>query len=166
MKRQIAEYPYDEYYLYIVFHKEEGRNYANLIPRDKNSGLKRKTISYARYLMSVNEKRILNKDEHVDHIDNIKINDDINNLQILTLKENNIKAAKIKGKKMVVLQCPLCKTLFERRRGQTHLVKGGYFTGCSRKCSTIFGAIMHNKPNDPKVLKALEENVIKEYIKV
>lgn len=37
MKRQIAEYPYDEYYLYIVYHKGEGRNYTNLIPRDKNS---------------------------------------------------------------------------------------------------------------------------------
>lgn len=66
--------------------------------------------------MSVNEKRILNKDEHVDHRDNNKMHDNINNLQILTLKENNIKAAKIKGKKMVVLQCPLCKTIFEKKK--------------------------------------------------
>lgn len=165
MKREIAEYPYNDYYIYIVFHKGEGRKYANLIPIDKNSGLKRKTISYARYLMSVNEKRVLNKYEHVDHKDNNKMHDDITNLQILSLRENNIKAAKTKEKKMVVLRCPNCKTIFERSRGQTHLVKGGNFTGCSRKCSCTFGSIMHYRPDDPKVIKALEENVIKEYIK-
>lgn len=52
------------------------------------SGKEQKTISYARYLMSVKLGRELRPDETVDHIDNNKLNDDINNLQILTWKEN------------------------------------------------------------------------------
>lgn len=165
MKRVVAEYPYNSYYLYIVFHKKEGRRYANLIPIDKTSNLKRKTISYARYLMSVKEKRILNKNEHVDHIDNDKTHDDINNLQILSLRENNIKEAKRRGKKTVILKCPHCGVIFEKRKGDTHLQKGGLYTGCCKKCSTTFGALLYHYPNNPKILKALKDNFIKEYVK-
>lgn len=165
MKRIIAQYPYDGYYLYIVFHKKEGRKYANLVPISKASGLKRITISYARYLMSVKEKRILDKQEHVDHKDNNKMNDDISNLQILTLKENNVKEARHRGKKMVTLKCPSCNIVFEREKRQTHLQKGGQYTGCCRKCSTTFGALLQHNPSDIKLQKALKNNVIKEYIK-
>lgn len=165
MKRIIADYPYNEYYLYIVFHKKEGRRYANLIPIDKTSELKRTTISYARYLMSVKEKRILNKDEHIDHKDDNKLNDDINNLQILSLKENNIKKSKQIGRKMVILKCPYCNNVFEKEKRKTHLIKGGIYTGCSRKCSTTFGSLLQHHSNDIKLLNALKNNVIKEYIK-
>ena len=165
MKRVIAEYPYNDYYLYVVFHKNEGRRYANLIPIDGSSGLKRKTISYARYLMSVKEGRILNENEHVDHKDNNKIHDDISNLQILSPRENNIKEAKRRGTKMVVLKCPYCGTIFEKPRRKTFLVIGGHYSACSRKCSTTFGALLQFHPNNPKLLKALKENVVNEYIK-
>jgi hypothetical protein len=165
MKRVIAECPYNDYYLYVVFHKNEGRRYANLIPIDGSSGLKRKTISYARYLMSVKEGRILNEDEHVDHKDDDKTNDDINNLQILSLRENNIKEAKRRGTKMVVLKCPYCGVIFEKPRVKTFLVKGGHFAACSRNCSSRFGALLQFHPNDPKLLQALKENIINEYIK-
>lgn len=53
-----------------------------------NSPTDRTTIAYARYLMSVKLGRILNDDETVDHIDNNKLNDDINNLQILSREDN------------------------------------------------------------------------------
>lgn len=165
MKRVIAECPYNDYYLYVVFHKNEGRRYANLIPIDGSSGLKRKTISYARYLMSVKEGRILNENEHVDHKDNNKIHDDISNLQILSPRENKIKEAKRRGTKMVVLKCPYCGVIFEKPRGKTFLVKGGRFAACSKSYSAGFGSLLQFHPNDPKLLQALKENVINEYIK-
>ena len=166
MKRVVAEYPYNNYYLYIVFHKNEGRRYANLIPIDGSSGLKRKTISYARYLMSVKEGRILNENEHVDHKDNNKIHDDISNLQILSPRENNIKEAKRRGLKMVVLKCPYCGTIFEKRKRDTFLQNNKRrYNACSRKCSTTFGALLQFHPNDPKLLQALKENFVNEYIK-
>ena len=83
-----AKYPYNGYYLYKVFHKKEKRNYAVLVPKDKSLGLKRHTISFARYLVSTNLKRFLTKDEEVDHIDNDSLNDVIENLQILSKDEN------------------------------------------------------------------------------
>lgn len=54
---------------------------------------KRKTIAYARYLVSVREGRYLKDTEYVDHIDEDKTNDSIENLQILTDLENKQKHA-------------------------------------------------------------------------
>ena len=164
MKRQQAQYPYNDYYLYIVFHKKEGRRYANLIPINKASGLKRMTISYARYIMSVSEKRNLDKNEHVDHKDDDKLNDDISNLQILTLKENNIKAAKRRGKKFVRLKCPCCGLIFEKPKKETHLQKGGRCTSCSRKCASTFSSRLQYNPYDTRLLKAIDDNVIEEFV--
>ena len=163
MKRIRAEYPYSDYYLYIVKHTKYNRNYANLIPVDSNSNLKRHTISYARYLMSVKEGRILRNDEHVDHIDNDKTNDDINNLQIMSLAENNRKEAIRHGKHMVLLKCPFCKKEFSRERRNTHIIKGGITSSCSRSCANNFKKLLLSEPNSEKVLKAIKENVIKEY---
>lgn len=166
MKRTRAEYPYDNYYLYVVFHKGEGRNYANLIPMDKSGELKRKTISYARYLMSVKEKRVLDKNEHVDHKDNDKTNDDIDNLQIMTLSENTKKAAKLHGRKYVKLRCPNCGQIFERRKGNTYLQKkDSNYTACSRACSSSFGAKLQHYPNDKTLQEALCKNFIEEFLK-
>lgn len=166
MKRIRAEYPYNDYYLYVVFHKGEGRNYANLIPMDKSGELKRKTISYARYLMSVKEKRVLDKNEHVDHKDNDKTNDDIDNLQIMTLAANNVKEARRHGRKYVKLKCPNCGCIFERRKGNTYLQKSGAkYTACSRFCSVSFAHKLQQTPNDDILQKALFENIIEEFVK-
>lgn len=166
MKRIRAEYPYNDYYLYVVFHKGEGRNYANLIPIDRRGALKRKTISYARYLMSVKEKRVLDKNEHVDHKDNDKTNDDIDNLQIMTLAENNVKEAKRHGRKYVRLKCPNCGCIFEKPKRQTHLQKSRQkYTSCSRHCSSYIGARLQHYPNDETLKKNIENNVVEEFIK-
>lgn len=47
-----------------------------------------RSITYARSLMILKEKRILATEEEVDHVDENKSNDDISNLQILTEAEN------------------------------------------------------------------------------
>ena len=165
MKGVVAEYPYNDYRLYVIYHKKENRRYAVLVPIDKSKNLKRTTISYARYLMSVKEKRILNNNEEVDHIDNNKMNDDINNLQILTKIENIIKENKKNGRKMVELKCPNCGKIFNRRRKNTHLtISKRTYTACSRKCSTTFGAIKQYHPDSEFVKNGLKENVIREYI--
>lgn len=50
----------------------------------------RKQIKYHRYLMEQKIGRILRDDEIVHHIDENKLNNDINNLQIMTRSEHNI----------------------------------------------------------------------------
>jgi hypothetical protein len=84
-----------------------------------NNREQRKTISYARYLMSVKMVRYLLEDEHVDHIDNNCYNDCIENLQILTRKENRAKYKKIKT--YVEYQCPICAIKHHVVKRKSHL---------------------------------------------
>ena len=81
MKSIELEFPYDEFVGYIQTIKN--RRYLYLYNKETN---KRKLISLARYLVSINERRILSNDEHVDHIDGDFKNDNLNNLQILSHK--------------------------------------------------------------------------------
>lgn len=137
MKRINAEFPYSNYWLYVVFHKKERRNQANLILK---SDIKvRTTVSYARYLMAVKIGRFLEKDEQVDHIDNNCTNDVIDNLQILSFEQNRLKQGMLSWKETIMAyNCDYCGKEFtlqiknfkyKKKIGQTHFC-------CSRDCSS------------------------------
>lgn len=85
MKLDKIETPFDKNWnkAYLIINREN-RKMVCLYKNDTT----RKTISYARYLMSVKLGRELTDEETVDHIDNDKTNDSLDNLQILTYKEN------------------------------------------------------------------------------
>lgn len=127
------EFPFDNHAGYLVTNPE-GRKNICLVSFDNK---KKTTISYSRYLLSVKEKRILSKSEQVDHIDGNKFNDSIDNLQILSARENTRKYYIQSGRtiKMAKLKCPNCDMIFERELRRTHLQKKGYYTSCSRECS-------------------------------
>lgn len=126
------EFPYQDFIGYTVINPEKRKNVCLVHKITKQ----RTTISFARYLMSVHLKRFLLKEEHVDHIDNDKTNDEIYNLQILTQKENNIKKFKdLKiSRKIAILICPNCKNEFKRFLNQVHFNKNAKFSTCSKKC--------------------------------
>ena len=154
-------FPYSEYKVYLVYHKKMKRWMACLVNATTKE---RHTISHARYVMSVKAKRILEKDEHVDHIDGDKLNNSISNLQILKMSEHNKKSAQESSRKrwMVEIKCPSCGRIFKRSKRQTHLVKGGNYTACSRKCSGKLGAqIQHKTINcvnfDSSILKIFQK---------
>lgn len=107
-----------------------------------NKTKQRKTILYSKFLMSIKLGRILSSEEEVDHIDNDKTNDSIENLQILSKSENRKKLSFISKRNKIELTCPNCKNIFIREKRQTHLIKGGTHTCCSRKCS---GQYQHKK---------------------
>lgn len=137
MKRVQADHPYSDYWLYKVWHKKEGRFQANLISIS-NPG-KRTTISYARYLMSLRLGRLLDKYEHVDHIDNDKSNDSIENLQILTPEQNKKKQEefyKFHNKTILQLNCSCCGKEFDyaARNHRYHVRLGRTEFCCSRSC--------------------------------
>lgn len=129
------EYPFTDLYKsgYLNMNKEP-RRLVLLVSKDN----KKTTLSYARYVMSVNLKRFLNRDEHVDHIDNDKLNDNITNLQILSPKENNIKKNKNLGifkANDITLICPVCEESFTRpSRNIKHKMSKGKTPTCSRVC--------------------------------
>lgn len=128
----ITEYPYDNYIGYLVTNKDPRRNIC-LIHKDTRH---RTTISYARYLMSVKEKRILLPEEHVDHIDGNRLNDDVKNLQILSATNNNIKSIIQNNRTEILVKmiCPNCNNVFIKPLRNTYIKKKGYYTTCSKQC--------------------------------
>lgn len=128
MKIQL-EYPYTLKWKhgYLVTNKEN-RQMIILYNHPKD----RTTTAYARYLLSCKEKRFLNPNEQADHIDEDKTNDIIENLQILSQKENHHKKFKV-GQTMVKFICPVCNTNFELTARHSHREN----PTCSRKCGGI-----------------------------
>lgn len=135
----ILDYPFSEHYKsgYLNTNKEP-RRIVSLVAKDG----KRTSVSYARYLMSCFLKRYLNKNEHVDHKDDNKMNDSLYNLQILSPKENNVKKNNknnIKLAQDIALVCPVCSTKFSRpSRNIKHKLKNGKTPCCSRRCGGVY----------------------------
>jgi len=126
--------PFSEYRLYKVFHKKENRWQAVLVGKND-----RTTLSYARYLMSVHLGRILDKSEHVDHINGDKTDDRIENFQILTPKENRLKYNALDcPTELVKLKCPICGIDFSRSKSRAYqAIHKDKDQCCSRKCAKI-----------------------------
>lgn len=104
------------------------------------------SMSYARYLMISYLNRFLSKEEHVDHIDGNRLNDSIENLQILSQQENNLKSVRQLGKeaKLIELICPICNTIFFKSKKDAYkTIHLGKQQCCSRKC----GGKYSNKKN-------------------
>jgi HNH endonuclease len=120
---------------YLVTNKEPRRNVILY-----NSDSDRTTISYARYLMSVHLGRFLEKSEQVDHINHNKIDDRIDNYQILTLQENRAKEVARKGRLRSLIKCPVCEETFSIRKGNSQAVdcNKGKVSCCSKICSNTF----------------------------
>lgn len=126
--------PYDSMYkmAYIVTNKEPRRNVILY-----NSQNDRSTVSLARYLYETNEGVLLCKDMVVDHIDGNQLNDVLSNYQVITVKENNVKAREQRGttQQLVRFECGSCGDEFIKPRNNTHLViKTKSSTYCSRSC--------------------------------
>ena len=133
------QYPYDQDWEsgYLSVNKEPRRVVALY-----NSHGDRTSTSYARYLMSTHLGRYLLPEEHVDHIDNDKLNDTISNLQILSLKANNVKEGLRRAKKngrWLYSLCPVCHNVMvkdKRNTQNTGPCNKGKVVSCSRVCSS------------------------------
>ena len=98
------------------------------------------TKSYARFLLGD-----LSSIETADHIDENKSNDDISNLQILSLTDN-IKKNLLARNIFIPIEffdCPICASIFYRelrviKHNQNKQGKEGPF--CSRSCAGKFNA--------------------------
>jgi hypothetical protein len=140
------DYPFKNDYKagYLNINKEPRR--VLLLVRNDGS---KTSLSYARYLVSCKLNRYLNIDEHVDHIDNDKLNDVIDNLQILSPYENNKKMLlhnNIKLADDISLICPVCEKEFKRpSRNIKHKLEKGKTPCCSRVCGAIHSHGNKNK---------------------
>ena len=88
-----AKYPFEKCYLgEIYINKRSGRRCIPIYSR-VNGEFKSTGMLYARYLKQVELGRFLTKNEIVDHIDSNRLNDNIKNLQVLTVDEHLKKSA-------------------------------------------------------------------------
>ena len=100
-----------------------------------NHGDRMQTLSYPKYLMEQHLGRKLLPHETVDHIDNNPLNNDLSNLQVLSLAENIKKSHPVA--KYVELVCKCCGKLFKRRAAvhkrnlEVRKVDGPF---CSKSC--------------------------------
>lgn len=129
MKVEISDYYKQKGYttLYVAINKEP-RRVATL--RKENGEMI--SMSYAKYLYTSYYQVDISKDIHIDHINNDKMDDRIENLQAISGVYNRQKDHK--RKEVVVCQCPVCggKFLFPKRNLSTHPNPC-----CSRKCGGI-----------------------------
>lgn len=137
-KRKQAEHPFSDYWLYVVFHSGEGRRMANLVL--KSDTKVRTTLSYARYLMSVHLGRVLEDCEQVDHINGDKLDDRIENFQLLSEEDNVRKGVvdHVKSSVMIQLVCPICDSVFYRPKNKAYKkIHLGLDMCCSKECGRI-----------------------------
>lgn len=87
---------FKNYTCYQFFHEKEKRWYVKYVNKETGSS---RTITRAKFNMECFLNRHLSYDEEVDHIDENKLNDSIDNLQILSKSENIKKHFKIKKEK-------------------------------------------------------------------
>lgn len=122
------------------YYKEKGFNivYININKEPRRVATLRKpdgtmtSMSYAKYLYTSYHRCDINKDDHIDHINGDKMDDRIENLQVLYAKKNIQKDHK--QKEMLLLTCPVCgkEFLFEKRNLNSHPNPC-----CSRRCGGI-----------------------------
>jgi hypothetical protein len=135
---------YEECRKYGPYINRENRRIILLIFPDR----KRKTISYARYLMECHLNRYLLETEDVHHIDENKLNDVIENFEIIehqdhcqehSIKYNHDKNIKVTciicNKEFYLSEYEIHRRLYERERRNLNIE--GFL--CSRSCQGYYG---------------------------
>lgn len=123
--------------VYGPYENATGRKHV--IHYDNVTG-RRRTQSYARFLMEQYLGRKLTVEEQVDHVDGDFTNDNIQNLQILTPSENMQKQVKQSGRSIRYYQfiCPVCQTPAQidmRQYRHNQIANGRAGPYCSKSCA-------------------------------
>lgn len=139
---------YSAGYTYV---DSENRKRVNLIKDNVTVSC----ITFARYLMCVKLGYILPTELEVDHKDDDKTNDVINNLQVLTKEDNLLKQTYnyIMNKTNYGFHCASCTTPFilTEREVNSRLAKGVEMAFCSRSCATLYHSFFEMKIKEQKV---------------
>lgn len=126
-----------------------------------NDGVITFTMTYARYLMSVKIGHEIPDGYEVDHINNDKTDDRIENLQILTAEQNRLKQSWWYSAMIVdwtIVPCDCCTGLIYITQGEINnrIRKGVNHFFCSRSCSAKY----HNTLKENTINTGLSDSDI------
>lgn len=129
MKQEISDYYKNKGYdkLYVNTNKEPRR-----VATIRKPNQEMHSMSYAKYLYTSYYKCDIPEGDQVDHINGDKMDDRIENLQVISRKYNSIKDKK--NKEMVELTCPVCGKVFLFDKRNLPFKNNPC---CSRRCGGI-----------------------------
>ena len=140
-------------------------DYVYAIVHDHPNAIQYGYVLLHRVVMENHIGRLLTCDEVVHHIDHNGHNNDISNLELMTVVEHNLLHAGEQNISYFLLQCPNCGYLFYRPCRQTFWIKRtNHYTACSRSCSGQFGRYLQIHGLDEYVQSKLETNIVGHFI--
>jgi hypothetical protein len=149
-----------------LFENNMGRNCVELIHRERkpDGGVRKRFISYAKFLWISHNNKEVPTGYEVDHINGNGKDDRIENLQLLSKRDNIIKEKvenNMLGYLVVDLKCPICGGKFTKRYADIRNSAKSQPCCCSRSCS---GLLSHSniKYNRDSYLKECADKAYKQ----
>jgi hypothetical protein len=139
-------------------------DYNYCIVRNHPNRTKNNYVLHHRAVMENHLGRLLTADEVVHHKNEIKKDNRIENLEVLTASDHRRLHMPETGRTMFELKCPECSTVFVKEKRQTHIgKKKGSFTCCSRSCRGKLSRKMQLNRETSKVESAISVNILREF---
>ena len=136
--------------------------YIYAVVRNHPYRIKYDYVLLHRVVMENHLERLLKPNEIVHHKNGNTKDNRIENLEVMDRQKHIQKHLDERTKKVVLLICPECGYLFERRYGHTHLIKSRStknWTSCSRKCARLFAVKIAKFGITPVLKKKITNNV-------
>lgn len=150
---------------YLRYNPDMDRNYVDLY----NTHIDRTTVPYARYLMGVYLGYEVPEELEVDHKNNIRTDDRIENLQLLTQEENRLKQEWWISAMVVqwtIMPCSYCGGLLYITQRELNFRTNENIccsVSCARKYSFNISGVSRNNPNPEILLTEEQLNDIRQY---